>query len=410
MKRSETEDEKPPWELEESSPVVSLPVKHPYKIIENPPVENYEIITPKNIKSPEISVSPEINPDLKIVPKLAINLSKEMTLEKPESDSDESQNSRFEDDILLQQMPQLTANYNSQGDPHQRRPSAIFKSQNPDISINPPNLFQLNKQKASTGGYLQIGDIICLITTEIAHTADESFYYTGVISGDGIASSELECVPKKPMQEQKIDTQFRQCLFRIEPARQYGFSSLLSYYERKKGHEKVVLETQQRGQRRTRSEYKLESQLKKFISRRQTEQPVDDDKDKIMNELRQQALEEMAGNEAEFELSVGRVVAYGERIQLRHIHSDGFITTSLEIAKEHGCLKLKLAKNGNEGSWFEVMPGNKLRQEGEMVRYLDEFELISSAEKSKYYLHMGISMVYSKTSLCELNASEAVSL
>jgi hypothetical protein len=51
-----------------------------------------------------------------------------------------------------------------------------------------------------------------------------------------------------------------------------------------------------------------------------------------LKDLTQKAAEERDGNDAELNLSYGRLVTYGERIQLRHIHSDSFMTTSEKIA------------------------------------------------------------------------------
>ncbi|CAG9333740.1 unnamed protein product [Blepharisma stoltei] len=387
--QSEVEEDKPPWEMDELEVPLSIPMPQVPIYSESPDIK-------KSVKKPAVTVT-----EVEKMP------------EKESSDSEEDK-SPFDDDFLMSQMPQLANNHSSQAEylkeiPKSRAP-AYFAQPLDGIIAKTGTVFNLNNKKLSTSGYLQIGDIISLVTRDVAHTADEVFYYTGVISGDGIASSELECVPKKPMQQQKIDTLFRQCLFRIEPARQYGFSSLLSYYENhKEKHKKSHEEPNRIMKNKSKADFKLEQELKKYMTIHGT-QNNDHEKDKILEELRQQANEEMAGNETELELSEGRIVTYGERIQLRHIHSNSFITTSLEIAKEHGCLKLKLSKNGNEGSWFEIMPGDKLRQEGEMVRYLDGFSLISSAERSKYYLHMGVSLVYSRNSCCELNASEAASL
>ena len=58
--------------------------------------------------------------------------------------------------------------------------------------------------------------------------------------------------------------------------------------------------------------------------------------------------EERDGNQAELEISFGYLVTYGERIQLRHIHSDAFVTTSDKMANEPGTLKVELDLLGNE--------------------------------------------------------------
>jgi len=68
-----------------------------------------------------------------------------------------------------------------------------------------------------------------------------------------------------------------------------------------------------------------------------------------------------------------------------------------------------LDRYGSEGSWFEILPSNRLRQEGEPIRYTDTFNLISNMDESKYYLHMATSEIYKASVSCELNASDIIS-
>jgi hypothetical protein len=214
------------------------------------------------------------------------------------------------------------------------------------------------------GGFLTIGDIVSMnvaikIVPTIGH--HQPFEYQGIIAADGIADLTCEVLPLAKLTENKTFVLYRQCLFRIEPSRQYGFSNRLSTYKDKPHQVEEITER-----------------------------------------LKVQMQEELNGNNAELELSFGRHITFGERIQLRHIHSDSFLTVSLNIAKENGCLQVELDSIGSESSWFEIMPVNKLRQEGEPVRYSDKFTLSTSVEKSKYYLHMQV------TSLTKRNVSSEV--
>ncbi|CAG9316900.1 unnamed protein product [Blepharisma stoltei] len=224
----------------------------------------------------------------------------------------------------------------------------------------------LPKEKRSDkAGFLLIGDAITLLSKD----SNEDFEFTGVISGDGISHVHLECIPKEFFTEFSNQVLFRQSLFRIEPSRQYGFTTMLQNYK------------------------KLKKQDPKVLKR-----------------LKEQADEEQKGNEAELDLSYGRKVTYGERIQLRHLHSDCFLTASLEVARERGCLQVILDHKGSEGSWFEIMPKDKLRQEGEPVKYSDFFKLVTTMENSTYHLHMAISQIFRQNMECELNASSNLSI
>ena len=78
--------------------------------------------------------------------------------------------------------------------------------------------------------------------------------------------------------------------------------------------------------------------------------------------------EEHVDNKNEAELTYGKPLTYGERIQLRHIHSNSFVTTSKEVSKERGCLKVMLDPNGNEGSWLEINSYNHIREDGKLVK------------------------------------------
>ena len=226
----------------------------------------------------------------------------------------------------------------------------------------------LFKTDTSKNGFIQYGDVLCLSSKETVDIDGKYISYKGVITGDGISRVDLGCISKKIAKNQTHNIQFRQSLFRVEPARQYGFLNVYNKFI-KKPHEA-----------------------------------------KFAKILKLQADEEEQGNEAEIETTTGQILTYGERIQLRHIHSNCFITISRDIANEHGALRVKLDYKGNENSWLEILPANKIRQEGEPVRYIDGFLITSKVEKSGYFIHMGVSTLKSEDKICEVNASEAKSV
>ena len=207
--------------------------------------------------------------------------------------------------------------------------------------------------------FLLYGDIVTLIAKE----TNSDYQYSGIVNGDGISQSYLECVPKKYLVEANSAIQVRQSLFRVEPARQYGHLKTLKEYQN--------------------SDQKQESTLKKLESL---------------------VKEESECNEADLETTTGDKVRYGDRIQLRHIHSECFITTKLKVARETGCLEVVLDEEGSESSWFEIVPKSKLRHEGEPIGYSDLFLLKQTVEKSTYYLHMGVQQEFKVDIGFELNS------
>lgn len=109
--------------------------------------------------------------------------------------------------------------------------------------------------------------------------------------------------------------------------------------------------------------------------------------------------------DSELSMALGKSLTYGERVQLRHWHSKGFLSVNPHnIALEVGCLEIYISDGGNEDSWFEILPVNKLKKPGEVIKYSDSLYLKCSFEKSGYFLHfsqMGLENFESKT---EINA------
>lgn len=110
--------------------------------------------------------------------------------------------------------------------------------------------------------------------------------------------------------------------------------------------------------------------------------------------------------ESELKQSMGKVLTYGERIQLRHLHSMSFISiNSLVMASEAGCLQVTMSEDSNEKSWFELMSVNKLRKEGEVIRYSDSVHFVMVNKKSLYFLHVEETNRLTVNSRAEVNAS-----
>lgn len=210
-------------------------------------------------------------------------------------------------------------------------------------------------------GFLLMGDVVTMIAIESEGVSQKP----SLIFGDGIAHNFLDCVPTVALlNSEKI--QFRLCLFRIEPVRQYGYSSMLRVY-------------------------------------RKSKKPEDANK----SELERAEMEEHLDNENEASSSFGSILTFGDRIQLRHIHSGCFLTTSREVSKERGCLRVILDSVGGEGSWLELKACSLIKKPGEAIKYSDSFGLEVTQDSAKYLIHMGSPKSWKDENFLELNASSS---
>ncbi|CAG9318629.1 unnamed protein product [Blepharisma stoltei] len=116
--------------------------------------------------------------------------------------------------------------------------------------------------------------------------------------------------------------------------------------------------------------------------------------------------ENSSKSESELRIAVGKAITYGERVQLHHFHSQGYVSVNSKvIANESGCLSVEIDKEGIEASWFEIKPVNKLRKHGETIKYTDEVLFQCISEKSKYFLHANYDSNTKQTSKIEVNSS-----
>jgi hypothetical protein len=100
---------------------------------------------------------------------------------------------------------------------------------------------------------------------------------------------------------------------------------------------------------------------------------------------------EIRVNEDEAKRMRGTPLLYGDVVQLKHVRSGKILSLTKGTGRKPGTFADEVIDNGDEGSWFKMMPGFKVRAEGDQVVVTDQIQLQNvkkSSPENQIFLHL----------------------
>ena len=108
----------------------------------------------------------------------------------------------------------------------------------------------------------------------------------------------------------------------------------------------------------------------------------------LLNQLHRAAVNEIRLNEKLMALKIGRPIAFGDVIQLKHVKSGRILTvSSKDLARfEKENMQVSVSERGDNMSYLSIAPRHKVEKEGQKILNNSEIQ-IKVSERPEEFLH-----------------------